>query len=70
MRAIARRGSYRASTEQLTPIVRDPPSAGALAFVAGRALASPRQATQLAGRAVSSYAITPTAIDTVMAAGS
>ena len=45
-RAITHRGCYRGSAEQLTPVLRDPPGLAALAFVVGRALASPRQATQ------------------------
>jgi hypothetical protein len=67
-RAATRRGYYRASREQLTPVIRDPPSAAALAFVIAQALASPRQATRQAGRAVSRYAITAEAIGTVAAA--
>jgi hypothetical protein len=68
VRAIARRGCYHASAEQLTPVIEDPPSAAALAFVIGRALGSPRQATGVAGRAVARYSITPKTIDTLMAA--
>jgi biotin carboxylase len=61
--AITRRGYYHASTEQLTPVLRDPPSAAALAFVVARTLASPRQATQVASKAITSYSILPTTID-------
>jgi hypothetical protein len=38
---------YHGSAEQLTPVLRDPPSAAALVFVAAQALASPGQATEL-----------------------
>jgi len=65
MRAIARRGCYRASAEQLTPVLRDPPSAAALAFVIGQALASPRRATESAARAVVRYSLTAETIDTL-----
>ncbi|HXO09099.1 MAG TPA: hypothetical protein VN880_13755 [Solirubrobacteraceae bacterium] len=61
--AVARRGHYRASAEQLTPIVRDPPSAAALAFLAARVLASPAQATAVASNAVARYSITANTID-------
>ena len=67
-RAIARRGCYRASVERLTPVVKDPPSAAPLAFVIGQALASPRQASELAGSAVARYSVTPKTIETLMAA--
>ncbi len=67
-RAVTRRGYYRASTEQLTPIVRDPPSAAPLAFVLSHALISPRKATVIAGKAVARYSITPATIDTVATA--
>jgi hypothetical protein len=67
-RAIAHRGYYRASSEQLTPIHHDPPSIAALAFVAARALASPSNATRVATRAIARYSITPSTIDIVAAA--
>jgi hypothetical protein len=66
VRAATRRGCYRASAEQLTPVIRDPPSAAALAFVIGQALVSPRQATRQAGKAVSRYSITAEAIDVAL----
>ena len=69
-RAIARREYYHASTEQLTPVLRDPPSAVALAFVTARALASPRKATQVASKAIARYSITPATIDAVTATAS
>jgi hypothetical protein len=68
IRAVARRSYYRASTEQLTPILRDPPSVAPLAFVLARALTSPRKATETASKAVARYSITPTTIDTVASA--
>jgi hypothetical protein len=67
-RAIARRGCYHASAEQLTPVLRDPPSAVAFAFVALQALASPRQATEMASETVARYSLTEDTIDTLTAA--
>jgi hypothetical protein len=64
-RAITRRGCYRGSKEQLTPIIRDPPSLGALGFVIARLLASPEHATDVARRAISSYSITPESVAAV-----
>ena len=69
-RAVARRGCYHASAEQLTPILRDPPSVVALAFITARALASPSKATQVASKAIARYSITPTTIHTVATATS
>jgi len=66
--AVARRGCYRASADQLTPVLRDPPSAAALAFVIAQTLASPRRATEIAGNAVARYSITASAIDALTAA--
>jgi biotin carboxylase len=66
-RAITRRGHYQASAEQLTPALRDPPSIAALLFVIARAVISPRQATQVARRAVARYSITPDTIERVAA---
>ena len=59
MRDVVRRGLYADSTEQLTPVLRDPPSLAPAAFVAARLLASPRQAAGIAGQAVISYSIGP-----------
>jgi hypothetical protein len=67
-RALARRDRYRGSREQLTPILHDPPSLGALMFIVARLLASPGCATDLAGHAVSRYSITPESIATVTGA--
>jgi hypothetical protein len=67
-RVAARRGCYHASAEQLTPVLRDPPSAAAAAFIIGQALASPRGATKVASTTVARYSITPKAIEAVAAA--
>jgi hypothetical protein len=61
-RAITRRGCYRASAEQLTPVLRDPPSAAAAAFIIGQALASPGGATGVASKTVARYSVTPKAV--------
>lgn len=66
--AVMRRGCYRHSAEQLTPLLRDPPSAVALAFVVAQALASPERATRLAGITVARYSITPDTISSLRAA--
>jgi hypothetical protein len=67
-RAVTRRGYYHASAEQLTPVLRDPPSVAPLTFVTARALASPRAATDVASKAIASYSVAPAAIDTVATA--
>jgi hypothetical protein len=67
-RALARRGCYHASTEQLTPLLRDPPSAAALVFVTAEALASPRRATAMARKTTARYSVTPETIDGLAAA--
>ena len=61
-RAITHSGHYRGGREQLTPVLRDPPSAAALAFIVARVLASPTHATNVATKAITSYSITPDAI--------
>jgi hypothetical protein len=66
-RALARRGCYRASAEQLTPVLKDPPSAATLVFVASQALASPRQATAMARRTTVRYSITQETIERLAA---
>jgi hypothetical protein len=63
--AITHRGLYAQSAEQLTPVVRDPPSFLAAAFVTGRTLMSARNAARLAEQAVSGYSIGPTAVAAV-----
>lgn len=67
-RAITRRDCYHASAEQLTPVLRDPLSAAAAMFVIGRALASPRGATEVAGKAVARYSIAPKTIEALATA--
>ncbi len=63
--AIAGKGVYASSVEQLTPVLRDPPSLAPAAFVAARLLASPRKAASIAERAVASYSINPTTLAAV-----
>jgi hypothetical protein len=64
-RALTRRGCYRGSREQLTPIIRDPPSFGPLAFVLARLIGSPARATELASHAIASYSVPPDSVATV-----
>jgi hypothetical protein len=68
VRAVSRRGCYRQSAEQLTPVVRDPTSAVALAFVIAHALSSPQRATRLASGTVTRYSITADTITRLRAA--
>ena len=63
--ALMHRDLYAGSSEQLTPVLRDPPSLAPAAVVAARLLSSPRRAGAIAARAVASYSIGPGAIDTV-----
>jgi len=60
--ALLHRGLYADSREQLTPLLRDPPSFAPAAFVASRLLLSPREAAGIAGRAVSGYSLGPAAV--------
>lgn len=60
--AISHRGLCRNSSEQLTPVARDPPSLVPAAFVAARLLLSPSQAADIARQAVSGYSIGPGAV--------
>lgn len=55
--ALAHRGAYADSSEQLTPLLRDPPSALAAVFVAGRIMLAPRAAAHIARAAVNDYAL-------------
>jgi hypothetical protein len=64
-KALAGRGIYRESAEQLTPLLRDPPSALAAAFVAARVLLAPKAAAEIARRAVSGYAVDPASVEKV-----
>jgi hypothetical protein len=61
--AITHRGLFEHSAEQLTPVLRDPESLAPAAFVAGRLLASPRRARDIAGQAVASYSVDPKTLD-------
>lgn len=63
--AIVNRGLYSNSAEQLTPLLRDPPSLAPAAFVAARLLLTPRGAAAIAGQAVASYSIGPDAVAAV-----
>ncbi|MGD0453003.1 MAG: carbamoyl-phosphate-synthetase [Solirubrobacteraceae bacterium] len=65
--AVAHRGVCAVSGEQLTPLLRDPPSALAAAYVAARIMLEPRAAAEIAGRAVSGYAIDPASVAQVQA---
>jgi biotin carboxylase len=57
--AILGRGLYEHSSEQLTPVRRDPESVLPLALVAARLLLSPRDATGIAANALTNYSIGP-----------
>jgi len=65
--ALTHRGVFSRSGEQLTPILRDPPSMLPAAFVAARVLLAPRAAAAIASHAVSAYAIDPTSVAKVEA---
>jgi hypothetical protein len=67
--AIAHRGMYSRSSEQLTPVLRDPPSLAPAALIAARLLRSPRRAADIAVHAVASYSIAPSAVAEVARAG-
>ena len=64
--AIAHRGLHADSGEQLTPLLRDPPSVIPAAYLLTRLLISPRRATAIAGRAVASYSVGPDAVAKVV----
>jgi biotin carboxylase len=66
--AIARRGVYADSSEQLTPVLRDPPSLAPAAFLATRLMLSPREAAEIAARAVTNYSIGPSTVAVARAA--
>ena len=61
-RAVARVGKYRDSTEQLTPVLRDPPSAIPLFVVLARLLALPASASAISAQTVDRYAVPPESI--------
>ena len=69
-RAVLRHGPYRASAEQLTPVVRDPVSAVALAVVVARVMGSPAAAVRVAGAAIARYSVTADTVDRLVASSS
>ena len=66
--SLARRGVYAHSSEQLTPVIRDPPSLLPGVFVLARLLQSPGQAVDLSARTVAAYSIGPSAVERVASA--
>jgi hypothetical protein len=60
--AIAHRGVYADSSEQLTPVLHDPPSLAPAAFIATRLMLSSREAAEIAARAVTNYSIGPSTV--------
>jgi hypothetical protein len=60
--ALTHRRQYESSTEELTPILRDPPSLVPLMVVAAQLLASPRRAERISRHTVATYSIGPDAI--------
>lgn len=63
--AVARRPPLQGSAEVLTPVLADPPSALPFAVAVGTVLADPRRVAALAGGAVETYAVPPSAVDRV-----
>lgn len=63
--ATLRRGPYAGSAEQLTPVLRDPPSLLPAAVVLARLLLSPAQSAGMAEHAVSGYSIDPKSVRAV-----
>lgn len=63
--ALAHRPPLHDSTEVLTPIVSDPPSAIPAAIAVGRVLTNPASVTKLAGHTVNDYAIVPRTIERI-----
>lgn len=66
--ALVHRGLYANSAEQLTPLLRDPPSLAPAMFVGARLLLSRRGAAAIAEQAVASYSIGPDAVAAAAAA--
>jgi hypothetical protein len=60
--ATLHRALYDDSREQLTPLLRDPPSLAPAMFVASSLLLSPRRAADIATRSVASYSIPPSVV--------
>jgi hypothetical protein len=67
--ALARRGLYSHSSEILTPVLRDPPSAAALAFVLARLLIDPSAAGAIASGAVDAYSLSAETVEAISAGG-
>ena len=63
--AILKHGAYKDSLEDLTPITTDWQSLIPMAFVGLQLLESPARAKQIAGRAVSTYALTQEAVEKI-----
>jgi hypothetical protein len=63
--SVSHRGGYRHGSEQLTPVLRDPPSLISIATVATQLLCRPGRATTIAASTVDAYRIGPGAIATV-----
>ena len=63
VRAVSRRAPLRASSEVLTPVLADPPSIIAFLFATGTVLARPANVTRLAADTVTTYRVTPDAIE-------
>lgn len=63
LRLIAHRGPYKGSCEGLTPVLHDLPSAIPFAIVAAHVLLFPDSAERLASGAITTYSITPDAIE-------
>jgi hypothetical protein len=65
--ALTRRSHYRDSHEELTPVRGDPPAAAALVGLSGALLVRPAISRTLSTGAVSAYALTPEAWETIRA---
>jgi hypothetical protein len=65
--AIAGRGIFAGSKEDLTPIGMDPPSFIPLAIVTAQLLLSPHAAQHIATSAINAYSLNATAVETIMA---
>lgn len=65
--SLARRVPLQGSTEVLTPIVSDPPSAIPAAIAIGRVLVNPASVAKLAGDTVDDYAVLPGTIERIKA---
>ncbi len=65
--AATRRGVFADSAEDLTPARLDPPSLIALGVVSAAVLLDPANAKRLAGRSVADYALSPRAVERILA---